>query len=115
MMNRREFLFLVAGAMTVARAIRAQQKQKGMPVIGYLHYASPGPNAPNVAAFRQGLSEGGYVEGQNVAIEYRWAESHYDRLPGLAADLVARRVDLIVAAGGILRHSRRRMRRRTSQ
>jgi putative tryptophan/tyrosine transport system substrate-binding protein len=99
MMNRREFLFLVAGAMTVARAIRAQQKQKGMPVIGYLHYASPGPNAPNVAAFHRGLSETGYVEGQNVAIEYRWAEGRYDRLPALATDLAGRKVDVIVAAG----------------
>jgi putative ABC transport system substrate-binding protein len=93
----------------------AGAQQKAMPVIGFLNSTSPGPFAPFVAAFHQGLSETGYVEGQNVAIEYRWAESHYDRLPGLAADLVARRVDLIVAAGGILRHSRRRMRRRTSQ
>src|SRR5712691_4649923 len=95
-MRRRELL-LLGGAMTATRALRAQQK--AMPVIGYLHYASPGPHAPNVAAFRQGLSETGYVEGQNVAIEYRWAEGRYDRLPVLATDLVGRKVDVIVAAG----------------
>src|SRR5712672_800259 len=83
--------------MTAAHALRAQQK--AMPVIGYLSSTSPGPNtAPSLAAFRQGLSETGYVEGQNVAIEYRWAEGHYDRLPALAADLVGHKVDLIMAS-----------------
>jgi putative tryptophan/tyrosine transport system substrate-binding protein len=72
-----------------------------MPVIGYLGSTSPGPFAPLVAAFRQGLSEGGYVEGQNVAIEYRWAENHFDRLPAMAADLVGRKVDLIVTSGSL--------------
>jgi putative ABC transport system substrate-binding protein len=90
-------MLLLGGAMTAARALRAQQK--ATPVIGYLHYASPGPNAPNVAAFHQGLSEIGYVEGQTVTIEYRWAEGRYDRLPALAIDLVGRKVDVIVAAG----------------
>ena len=71
-----------------------------MPVIGILSSTSPGPTAPFVAAFLQGLSETGYVEGQNVVIEYRWAEDHYDRLPALAADLVGRKVDVIVALGG---------------
>jgi putative tryptophan/tyrosine transport system substrate-binding protein len=95
--KRREFLVLVGSAMAAACPLRAQQK--AMPVIGYLHYASPGPNAPNVAAFHQGLSETGYVEGQNVAIEYRWAAGRYDRLPALATDLVGHKVDVIVAAG----------------
>jgi putative tryptophan/tyrosine transport system substrate-binding protein len=97
-MNRRELLLLLGGAMAAATALRAQQKV--MPVIGFLNSTSPGPNAANVAAFRQGLSKTGYAEGQNLAIEYRWAEGHYDRLPALAADLVGRKVDLIVTSGG---------------
>jgi putative ABC transport system substrate-binding protein len=98
-MNRRELL-LLAGAMAAGPTLRAQQK--AMPVIGYLSIgsASPGPLAPNVAAFRQGLSDTGYTEGQNLAIEYRWAEGQYDRLPALAADLVGRNVDVIATAGG---------------
>src|SRR6266576_5234548 len=91
-------LLLMGGAMTAPRTLRAQQK--AMPVIGYLGNTSLDPNAPFMAAFRQGLSETGYVEGQNVAIEYRGAEGHYDRLPALAADLVGRKVDVIVAVGG---------------
>jgi len=98
-MRRRELMLLfLGGAMTAARALRAQQK--AMPVIGFLSSSSPGPTAPYMAAFRQGLSETGYVEGQNVAIEYRWAEGRYDRLPALAADLVGRNVDLIATGGG---------------
>ena len=95
-MRRRELMLLLGGAMTAARALRAQQK--AMPVIGFLGVSSPGPTAPYVVAFRQGLSETGYVEGQNVAIEYRWAESQYEWLPGLAADLVGRKVDLIATS-----------------
>jgi putative ABC transport system substrate-binding protein len=96
--NRRELLLLLGGAMTAASALRAQQK--AMPVIGFLGVASPGPYTPFVAALRQGLSDTGYVEGQNLVIEYRWAEGHYDRLPALAADLVGRNVDVIVTSGG---------------
>jgi putative ABC transport system substrate-binding protein len=97
-MRRRELMLLLAGTMTAGRALRAQQK--AMPVIGFLGSTSPGPFAPFLAALRQGLSETGYVEGQDVAIEYRWAEGSYDRLPALAADLVGRKVDVIVASGG---------------
>jgi putative ABC transport system substrate-binding protein len=97
-MRRRELL-LLGGAMTAARALRAQQK--AMPVIGYLASATPGANALLLPAFLRGLRETGYVEGQNVAIEYRWAEDRYDRLPALAAELVAGKVDVIVSTGGI--------------
>ena len=97
-MRRRELLLLLGGAMTAPRVLRAQQK--AIPVIGFLSSVSPGPLAGFVSAFRQGLSEAGYVEGQNLAIEYRWAEGRYDRLPGLAAELVGRTVDAIVTSGG---------------
>jgi putative ABC transport system substrate-binding protein len=98
-MRRRELILLLSGALTAARALRAQQK--AIPVIGYLHFGSPGPYASFVAAFREGLGETGYVEGQNVAIEYRWAEGNYDLLPALAAELVGRKVDVIAAVGGV--------------
>jgi putative ABC transport system substrate-binding protein len=98
-MHRRRFVALLGAAITAARTLRAQQK--AMPVIGFLGLASPGPFALVVAAFRQRLREAGYVEGQNVAVEYRWAEDHYDRLPSLAAELVARQVDVIVTQGSI--------------
>jgi putative ABC transport system substrate-binding protein len=97
-MRRRELLLLVGGTVIPVRALRAQRKAP--PVIGYLSSTSPGPNAANMAAFHQGLSEIGYVEGQNLAIEYRWAEGSYDRLPALAADLVGRNVDVIATSAG---------------
>src|SRR5882724_5069347 len=97
-MRRRELMLLLGGAMTGVRAARAQQK--ALPVVGVLSSGSPGPFAPYVAAFHQGLSETGYVEGQNLVIEYRWAENRYDRLAELAADLVGRKVDVILAMGG---------------
>jgi putative ABC transport system substrate-binding protein len=96
-MRRREFAAGLSWAVVWPLAARAQQK--AMSVIGYLASSSPGPSALNVDAFRQGLSETSYVEGRNVAIEYRWAEGSYDRLPALAADLVARKADVIVASG----------------
>jgi putative ABC transport system substrate-binding protein len=77
-------------------------QQKARPVIGYLNATSPGPYAANVAAFLEGLRETGWIEGQNVAIEYRWAVNHNDRLPALAAELVRSKVDVIVAGGGLL-------------
>jgi len=95
-LNRRELLILGTGT-AIAWPLAARAQQKPIPVIGYLNSGSPGPLP---AAFRQGLSENGYVEGQNLAIEYRWAEGHYDRLRAMAADLVGRKVDLIVTDGG---------------
>jgi putative ABC transport system substrate-binding protein len=99
-MRRRDFITLLgaAAALTRPRALRAQQKR--VPVIGWLSSVSPGPSASLVAAFREGLSETGYVEGQNLTIEYRWAEGSFDRLPALAADLVGHKVDVIATAGG---------------
>jgi len=97
-MPRRTFMAAIAGGF-LAAPLAARAQQKAMPVIGVLSTGSPGPSsAPFMAAFRQGLSEAGYVEGQNLAIEYRWAEGNYDRLPALAADLVGRKVDLIMAS-----------------
>jgi putative ABC transport system substrate-binding protein len=101
-MQRRRFIGGSAAILAARSCFRdavADQPTK-LPVIGFLSGTSPDAFAPNVAAFQQGLGETGYVEGQNVVIEYRWAEGHYDRLPALAADLVGRKVDVIVALAG---------------
>jgi putative ABC transport system substrate-binding protein len=97
MMKRREFIAGLAGAAAWPVLAWAQQP---MPVIGYFSGRSPVTDVPMLSAFRQGLSETGYVEGSNVAIEFRWAEGRYDRLPELAHDLVRRKVAVIVTSGG---------------
>src|SRR5262249_30526880 len=98
-MNRRELLLCMGSLIVLPLAWRAQQK--AMPTLGYLNPGSCADAAPFAAAFRQGLSEAGYVEGQNLTIEYRWAENRLDRLPALAADLIGRNVDMIAAVSGV--------------
>jgi putative ABC transport system substrate-binding protein len=98
-MNRRAFITLLWGT-AAAWPLTARGEHRGVPVVGYLHGAAPETYAPMLAAFRAGLKEMGYVEGQNVAIEYRWAENQLHRLPSLAAELVQRQVAVIATGGG---------------
>jgi len=97
-MRRREFMILLCGA-AVAWPLAGRAQPKAMPVIGFLSANLPDPASPGMDAFRRGLGDAGYVEGHHVAIEYRWSEGRVDRLPALAAELVGRGVDLILAIG----------------
>jgi putative tryptophan/tyrosine transport system substrate-binding protein len=97
--NKREFITMLGGTAVVWPL--GGHAQQSMPVVGFLQSASPGPYASLVQAFRDGLGQTDFIEGRKMAIEYRWAEGHYDRLPAMAADLVARKVSVLAASGGI--------------
>src|SRR6516165_2595704 len=97
-LRRRDFITLLGGA-AAAWPIAARAQQPGVPVVGFMHPAAPAGEEDGVLAFRKGLNDIGYVEGRNVAIEYRWADNEIDRLPELAADLVRRRVAAIATPG----------------
>src|SRR5437667_4260836 len=98
-MRRRELIFGF-GAATLVHPAELNAQRRALPAIGFLNSASPEPWADLVAAFHAGLNESGFAEGQNVAVEYRWAENNYDRLPALAADLVSRKLDVLATSGG---------------
>src|SRR6185312_10144829 len=99
MIGRREFI--IGWGAAVAWSIGVQAQQLAMSVVGFLHPTSPDTNAERLRAFRQGLKDTGYVEGENVAIDYRWAENQLNRLPALAAELVRRNVSVVAAPQGI--------------
>src|SRR5262245_23610063 len=98
MIRRREFITVLGG--TAAWPVAARAPQQAMPVIGFMSATSPDASVDLLEALHRGLKEGGFIEGQNVAIEFRWAYGQYDRLPAMAAELVGRRVNVIIAVGG---------------
>ena len=102
MKTRREFITLFGGAVAAAWPLGAHSQPTPLPLIGFLNSGSPAAYRPQLAGFHQGLRELGFNEGQNVTIEYRWADGEYERLPELASDLVGRKVAIIVATGGSL-------------